>query len=334
MLEKQFGEGIIVGAENVLDKNRVVVPFSPALDLVLNGGIQEGSSVIITGRPKVGKTSSALDFAATAQRPEFRNQETGRDRNVYFFNVEGRLESRDLKGIPGLILDNGRFNVIQSKRGKILSAEEFIEIAETYIKTKPGDVFIIDSYSQLCTAGEMSAKIGDRYRADAPLLLARFCRRICNTLPVNDSIVIGITHRIANQGQGMSTWTEASGQKIQYACHVKLNALYSKSYMKDDTIIGQEIFWECSTSSLWSGPPPNLKTESLLRYGEGIDKAYELVMLGPDIGLIEKSGAWYQFPGGERAQGKEKAASLLREDKDLFDDLYSKFREMLGYDSQ
>lgn len=107
-VKKKFGDDIMRSATSVVDRESVVIPVSPALDLVLNGGIPEGSFVIFTGQPKCGKTTTSLDFAATAQKDEYQG-DSKKPRHVYYLNIEGRLKKRDLEGIPHLNLD--RFEI-------------------------------------------------------------------------------------------------------------------------------------------------------------------------------------------------------------------------------
>ena len=123
---KKFGDDIILNGNSIIDKKLITIPVSPSLDIVLNGGIPEGSFVILTGQPKCGKTTTSLDFCATAQKKEYAHSSFSEGRNVYYLNIEGRLKKRDLEGIPGL--DLTRFNVIGSKQGKILHAEEYLQI--------------------------------------------------------------------------------------------------------------------------------------------------------------------------------------------------------------
>jgi recombination protein RecA len=327
-LRDKFGDEIFVTGQSIIDKPRMTIPTTPTVDLVLGGGIKEGSLVLITGPKKVGKTTMCLDMAATAQGPKFTTPDCSNGRHVYFFNVEARLEKRDLKGIPHLITSDDRLTIIQSYKQKILTAEEFIEIAETLIKTKPGSVFIIDSLSQLCTAGEMAADIADRYRADAPLLLAKFTRRIQAALKVNNCILFGVTHQIANQGQGMSKWTEASGQKVQYASDIKIRATYQTPYTANtDTQVGQEIHLECTWSN--SGPP-GAKSTTLLRYNYGLDKAFDLVTLGTELGIIQKRTSWFRYGEENIGQGKEKASDFIRNNPDIFESINTQIKEMMG----
>jgi len=135
---KTFGDDIILSGNAVVDKKVLTIPFSPSLDIILNGGVPEGSFVVLTGQPKCGKTTSSLDFAATAQKPEYAYGSFKDGREVYYLNIEGRLKKRDLEGIPGLNLS--KFHVIGSQTGKILHAEEYLQIGERIINEIPGSI--------------------------------------------------------------------------------------------------------------------------------------------------------------------------------------------------
>ena len=161
-ITKDFGNNIILSGNAVIDKECLTIPVSPALDIILNGGIPEGSFVVLTGQPKCGKTTTSLDFAATAQQEQYSGS-SGDPRNVYYLNIEGRLKKRDLEGIPNINLD--RFNIIGSQTGKILHAEEYLQIAERIINEDPGSVLIIDSYSALCTEAEITSDMDKMQRA-------------------------------------------------------------------------------------------------------------------------------------------------------------------------
>jgi recombination protein RecA len=328
---KDFGTDIILSGSAVVDKPSLVIPVSPALDVILNGGIPEGSFVVLTGQPKCGKTTTSLSFCATAQKKEYQG-DLKKPRVVYYLNIEGRLKKRDLEGIPGL--DLSRFEVIGSQQGKILHAEEYLQIAERIINEEPGSVIIIDSYSALCTEAEITSDMDKMQRADGAKLLAKFCRKVANVIPVNKNIVIGITHLMGNPTGYGAEFKEKSGQAIAYQTDIKLRAKTFSAWTlgADGNQIGQEITWQVICSAL--GPPGGTIT-SYLRYGQGIDKQTELIVLASDMGLINKGGAWYtlEFVEGDtkpKFQGVEKVRLYLLEHPEAYDKLYTDVKGMMG----
>lgn len=328
-VQKQFGKDIILSANAVIDRQLVTIPVSPALDIVLNGGIPEGSFVIFTGQPKCGKTTTSLDFAATAQKPEYQGS-LKEPRHVYYLNIEGRLKKRDLEGIEGLDLD--RFDIIGSQQGKILHAEEYLQIGERVINEIPGSIVIIDSYSALCTEAEITSDMDKMQRADGAKLLAKFCRKVANVIPVNKNIVIGITHLMGNPGYGNAEWKEKSGQAIAYQTDVKLKAKMFRPWLSsaEGPQIGQEIDWQVVVSALG---PPGGTIKSFIRYGHGIDKAMELVTLCIDFGIIDKAGAWMTISCLEdkpKFQGVEKTRQYVVDNPEVYQKLMSILKSTMG----
>lgn len=326
---KNFGDDIIVTGNAIVDRKSVIIPVSPSLDILLNGGIPEGSFVILTGQPKAGKTSLSLDFACTAQQEKYKG-DLKNPRDVYYLNIEGRLKKRDLEGIPGLLLD--RFHVIGSQQGKILHAEDYLQIAEKIINEVPGSVVIMDSYSALCTEAEITSDMDKMQRADGAKLLAKFCRKVANVIPVNKNIVIGITHLMGNPTGYGAEFKEKSGQAIAYQTDIKLRAKSVKPWTlsADNTQIGQEIEWQVICSALGS---PGGSITSYLRYGHGIDKYTEAIILGSDMGLIHKGGAWYTLNCVEdkpKFQGTEKVRQYLVEHPEVYAKLVTNIKDMMG----
>ena len=326
---KTFGDDIILNGNAIVDRKSVIIPVSPSLDIVLNGGIPEGSFVVLTGQPKCGKTTTSLDFAATAQKPQYQGS-LKEPREVYYLNIEGRLKKRDLEGIPGLQLD--RFHIIGSQEGKILHAEEYLQIAEKIINEIPGSILIIDSYSALCTEAEITSEMDKMQRADGAKLLAKFCRKVANVIPVNKNVVIGITHLMGNPTGYGAEFKEKSGQAIAYQTDIKLRAKTFKPWLlsADSTQIGQEIEWQVVCSAL--GPPGGNIT-SYIRYGQGVDKYMEAITLGSDMGIIHKGGAWYTLTSLEdkpKFQGTEKVRQYLLDNNKAYADLVTSIKTTMG----
>jgi recombination protein RecA len=328
-VKKDFGSNIILSASSVIDKEVITIPVSPSLDIVLNGGIPEGSFVIFTGQPKCGKTVTSLDFAATAQQSQYQG-DLKKPREVYYLNIEGRIKKRDLEGIKGLDFD--RFNIIGSQQGKILHAEEYLQIAERIINEEPGSIMIIDSYSALCTEAEITSDMDKMQRADGAKLLSKFCRKVANVIPVNKNIVIGITHLMGNPTGYGAEFKEKSGQAIAYQTDIKLRA---KSFSPwklsaDGAQVGQEVDWQVLCSAL--GAPGGV-IKSYIRYGIGIDKTMELVTLCVDMGIISKGGAWYTISSLDdkpKFQGTEKLRQYVEDNPEISKALAISLYETMG----
>lgn len=316
---KQFGDAF-QNASILKEEKRIVIPTTPKIDLILNGGIPEGSFVVISGKPALGKSSLALQIAANAQK--LPNEKFG-ERKVFYFDIEGRIKERDIFDNKRLNTDPEAFQLVRSSPGNILYAEEFLGIGEKLINAYPGSVFIFDSFSALSSKMRQENEFGKRFRDDAPMLLADFCKRISQVISINKSIVMGITHIIANQGMSRATWVEASGQKIQYQADVKLAGLYYKEWLDKEERVGQEVHWECHKSALG---PPGGEAKAWLRYGHGYDEVIEYIEMAVDMGIVKKGGAWLSY-GDVKLQGIAKFANYLTENPDVFDEISNDVRD-------
>ena len=220
--------------------------------------------------------------------------------------------------------------MIGSQQGKILHAEEYLQIGERIINEIPGSILIIDSYSALCTEAEITSDMDKMQRADGAKLLAKFCRKVANVIPVNNNVVIGITHLMGNPTGYGAEFKEKSGQAIAYQTDIKLRAKKFTAWTAtaDSAQIGQEIEWQVLCSSL--GAPGGTIT-SYIRYGQGIDRQMELLMLASDIGVIHKGGSWYTLTSVEdkpKFQGTEKLRQYLFEHPDVYESILLQVKEM------
>ena len=319
---KKYGD-IIANGQHFIDHPKRIISVSPALNNILGNGIHEGSFVVLAGPPKVGKSLIALHFAGNAQKV---------GRKVFYLNIEGRIKERDLAGIKHL--DKSKLTIIRSIKGKILTAEEFLRIAKQLITDEPESVIILDSVSQLCTEKEMDSNVGDVGRNNVHISLGTFCRQIAGILPINNNIVIAITHLIANTSGYGSPFSESGGNKIKYQVDIKLRARKSIDWSlgQDKDPIGIITTWE--TEAVAGNVTPGRKAESYLRFGLGIDVVAELVILAINTGFIEKKGAgWYILSFLEdkpKIQGQENIISYLQNNQESYDKLYKLIQDMFG----
>lgn len=342
-IEKKWGKKVMVSASSIMDEPQVVIPVGPMLDISLSGGIPEGTWASISGPPKVGKTTSLLSFAAMCQRPEYGG------RRVHYFNIEKRLKRKNLGGIKGLDLDEKKFVIYESNPDMILSGDDHLEMAIHVLQTDPGAVVILDSVSALVQSAVLDGGLGTETRGGGAKLMSQFIDIVASVVPVRKSIVLGVTHLIADTSGRSQGKVEKTSNRWLYQADVRLKATWAESWMvggskgKDgESVGGREIgklvHWVCQESALG---PPGIKCVSYLRYGVGVDRVYELFEMAKSAGLIQASGAWYElsFLNGHadlengkvpKVQGGEKAYALLAKNESWQRLLESEVRKFLA----
>lgn len=344
---KEYGK-IMSSGTDVLNekKNYKMLSIGPILDIALGGGVKEGSWVMLTGDAKSGKSTSSLQMAANAQRD---------GRKVIYLDVEGRLKEMNFE-IDGL--DPEKMTII-APEDKPLPAEVFLDIGYK-LMTDPeyhGALMIIDSLSSLIPEKELTGDMTPG-RAGLPKLLSIFTKKMGQVLPRQRGIIICITHYIANtSGYGAAKMADG-GNKIQYQADTRLEV---RSNGKISAVtpwvdgngeqIGQIVNWKILCSSVG---PPGGNAQSYIRYGHGIDRCQEFLILGQDVGLIDKAGAWVKFlylatekdflkatfpdidtEDEEKClkslnfQGEAKAYDFLKNNPEALNILENKIREML-----
>lgn len=314
-------EGNYLPASFILDHPKNTISISPALDIILAGGWQEGTIGILESAPKVGKTTLALKIASKAQ------QQLGRV--VIYVSVESRLSVKNLKGIPGLDLSDDKFKIISSKKGDMLSTEQFLERTEQAINEFPGCLVIFDSFSSLSSADEKTKGYGEGYGGmDSRKLEGQFARRIAPIILSNESTLIGIAHRTTNIG-GKGTSAKVSDAVLY---HHDIRLFLKKSYPDGDWVagkkmIGQKVIIECITSALGS---PGGKCNGWLKYGYGFLDEAELAELAIDLSLIDKSGSWYHLEKyDQKAQGFDGLCQLISSDITIYNELLEEVKSVL-----
>jgi len=306
---KKYGPVVRSGSEIFEERSSFqVIPVSPALDIALGGGLVEGSWATFMGDPKSGKTTTALQFAATCQSEEYGN------RPVIYMDVEGRLKSMNLSGVHGLNTEEIK---VVGATDEPMSAEQYLNIAESYIKQTPNCVMIIDSISALIPEKELIDDVNAQFRPSLPKLLKNWCKKLGGIVPRQRAIVVMIVHLIANTSGFGKTKVPDGGRGIQYQTDNILEIRYIKPWEVGGSQIGQMIHWKIMTSA--AGGFPGSEAQSWLRYGHGIDKTQELFIMAVDLDLIGKAGAWYTC--NYLVENVDKFSALLKDnDIDIEDE--------------
>lgn len=328
-IQKQFGKVVSRGSELLSSKKTLKsLTVSPAFDLALNGGILEGTWTIISGDAKVGKSSLCLQICKNAQ---------DEGRQAIYIDGESRLKAYNLSGTEGLDLE--RVTVIHSpEEGELLSAEDFLKIAETLMK-KPeykGAVVVIDSCSSLVPRSELDGDPSGSLRTSLPKLLSHWIKKNSQVVTNNKIILLIITHYITNTSGYGKVKIPDCGVMVQYQADTRIDAAKVEPWLEGDKKIGQIVNWKISCSSMGAS---GTECVNYIRFNKGVDKEKEIIELAEAFSIIEKAGAWYSIPflagNGEfeeapKFQGQSKIYDFLVERKDIFDQVKEKVNEMVN----
>ena len=350
-INKKYGAIVESGTEVLASlENFKTIGISPALEIALGGGLREGSCVVMTGDPKTGKTTTALYFAAKAQKE---------GKNVIYFNTEGRLTKENFKGIKDL--DISKIKIVQATdKEPLVSAERYLNSLEKYIKGTPDLVAIVDSTSSMVPQDELDGEIRTGVRNALPRLLSMFFKRISGDVARMKAICIFITHNIANTGGSRYSPNKMAdcGNMLQYQAGTNMVITHRGKWEvpKDSgNHVGQIANWLIKTSA--AGGTPLKTTESWIRYGVGIDECQEVAQIASEFAMIDRSGAWYTVtcavenredptikswlienevdPEDEEAvtkafkfQGMERVTNFLETNEDITNFIYQQIREV------
>jgi len=315
-------ESNILSGQFLIDNPKPILSVSPNLNLSFGGGIPDGSIMMISGKPKVGKSSLCLHLSKKAQE---------KGKNVHYNDIECRLKKRDIEGIQGL--DPNKINIIRSAKGNILCAEKHLDIVDKITRDDPGSLIIMDSISQLYAEKQLDGDIGEVGRDPTKIMLSEFCKRLQGTVPINGNIIVMIVHLISNTSGYGNPWNESGGNKIQFAADIKMRCKNIEPWTvgsgEKQRQVGQIVRWQIDTTAL--NAPPGRICKSYLRYGFGIDECAEIVDTGMELGLITKKGSWYRCEalGDRQFQGQENFTENLRENRTDLIKVMEAIKEMI-----
>jgi len=325
-IEREYGKGIITSANTIIERKRDILKTVLSLDLALTGGIPSGTTVLLSGKPKSGKTSLCLQILKNAIED---------NRSAFYMDIERRCSQSLLKTIQGL--DTSKLKIIKSTPEQILNAEAWLNILERTIKDNKRAVIVIDSIAMLSTLAEMSEAVGDnRDMAGTPKLLASFFRKTQQVIDDNDCILIFISQLITNREQGGKKYVERGGMAVQYANSIWLNVNWTKLWDKDvetNSPHGQDMMVSIICSALGK---PFIPCSIPLRFGSGVDYTKDILINAENMGIIERSGAWYSVPmflddkkEALRFQGFTKLYEFFKNNKDKLIEIDDNMRKVL-----
>jgi recombination protein RecA len=316
-IERQFGKGSIMkmSADRVLD-----IPFIPtgslSLDLALGiGGVPRGRVVEIFGPESSGKTTLALHIAAEAQ---------ARDGMVAFIDAEHALDVSYARKL-GVDVDN--LLVSQPDTG-----EQALDIAEILVRSGAMDLLIIDSVAALVPRAEIEGEMGDQHVGLQARLMSQALRKLTATISKSMTCVIFINQMRMKIGVMFgSPETTTGGNALKFYASQRLDIRRIGAIKEGDQVVGNRTRVKVVKNKI---APPFKEAEFDIIYGRGISREGDVLDLGVNLGIIEKSGSWYSYKGERLGQGRENAKRFLAESKDLMDELTDIIKEKTGLKKQ
>ncbi|MFL5165875.1 MAG: recombinase RecA [Microvirga sp.] len=312
-IERAFGKGSIMrlgkGAKPV--EIETVSTGSLGLDIALGvGGLPRGRVIEIYGPESSGKTTLALHVIAEAQR-------TGGV--CAFVDAEHALDPIYARKL-GVNLDD--LLISQPDTG-----EQGLEIADTLVRSGAIDVLVVDSVAALTPKAELDGEMGDVQPGLQARLMSQALRKLTGSISRSKTMVIFINQiRMKIGVMYGSPETTTGGNALKFYASVRLDIRRIGSIKKGEEVIGNETKVKVVKNKV---SPPFKTAEFDILYGEGISREGEIIDMGVEAKVLEKSGAWYAYEGEKIGQGKDNAREFLRENADLAVEIENKVREAL-----
>src|SRR3990167_8167383 len=301
-IEKQFGKGSIMRLEKetaVAADIPIISTGSPAVNIALGiGGVPRGRVVEIFGPESSGKTTLTLHIIAEAQRG---------GGTAAFIDAEHAL---DLEYAKRLGVKTNDLLLSQPDTG-----EQALEIAEVLIRSGAIDVLVIDSVAALVPRAEIEGEMGDAHMGLQARLMSQALRKLTSTISKSKTCMIFINqirHKIGVMFGNPETTT--GGNALKFYASVRIDIRKIGAIKQGEDVIGNRTWVKVVKNKL---APPFKDAELDILYNEGISREGDLIDMGVQASVVEKSGAWFSYGGDRIGQGREAARLYLKEHSDI-----------------
>ncbi len=312
-IEKQFGKGSVMrmGDAGAIRNVEVVSTGSLGLDIALGvGGLPRGRVVEIYGPESSGKTTLTLHVVAEAQRL---------GGTCAFVDAEHALDPL-YAGHLGVKMDE--LLVSQPDTG-----EQALEITDMLVRSGAVDVVVVDSVAALTPKAEIEGEMGDSHVGLQARLMSQALRKLTGNINRSNCMVVFINQIRMKIGVMFgSPETTTGGNALKFYASVRLDIRRIGSLKKGEEVIGNETKVKVVKNKV---APPFKQAEFDILYGEGISREGEIIDLGAQHGLIDKSGAWYSYGGNRIGQGKDNVRLFLKENPAMAQEIEAKIRAKL-----
>jgi recombination protein RecA len=313
-IERAFGKGSIMklGSHETAADIEVIATGSLGLDIALGiGGLPRGRVIEIYGPESSGKTTLALHVIAEAQRA---------GGTCAFIDAEHALDPAYARKL-GVNVDD--LLISQPDAG-----EQALEITDTLVRSGAIDVLVIDSVAALVPRAELEGEMGDSHVGLQARLMSQALRKLTGSISRSRAMVIFINQiRLKIGVMFGNPETTTGGNALKFYASVRLDIRRIGAIKERDQVIGNQTRVKVVKNKM---APPFKVVDFDIMYGEGISKRGELIDLGVQAGVVEKSGSWFSYDGQRIGQGRENAKAYLREHPETADAIEHAIRANAG----
>ena len=314
-IEKQFGKGSIMKlGENKHMKVDVVSSGCLSLDIALGvGGYPKGRIIEIYGPESSGKTTFALQAIAEHQKLGGR---------AAFIDAEHALDPEYAKKLG--------VNIDELLLSQPDTGEQALEICEALVRSEALSIVVIDSVAALVPQAEIDGEMGDSHVGLQARLMSQALRKLSGTINKTQTTCIFINQLREKVGVMFGNpETTPGGRALKFYASIRLDIRRNEQLKMGDGVVGNRTTIKVVKNKV----APPFKTAVVdIMYGEGVSREGEIIDLGVEAGIIEKSGSWFSYNGEKLGQGKENVKLLLKDNKELKDEIEHKVREFYDID--
>ena len=312
-IEKDFGKGSIMKLGDEQIENIEVIPTgSIALDNALGvGGYPKGRIIEIYGPESSGKTTLAIHAIAEAQKA---------GGIAAFIDAEHAFD-RFYAAKLGVDVDN--LWISQPDNG-----EQALQIADQLISSSAIDILVIDSVAALTPKKEIEGDMGDNVVGLQARLMSQALRKLTSTISKTNTTCIFINQLRDKIGIMFGNpETTTGGNALKFYASVRLDIRKASAIKDGENVLGNLVRVKVVKNKV---APPFRKAEFEITFGEGISKIGEIIDLGVEYNIIQKSGSWFSYDGSKLGQGRDAAKALLKDNPELAEEIEAKVREALA----
>lgn len=316
-IEKQFGKGSIMKLGEQSDRKVSAVPSgSVALDVALGvGGYPRGRIIEIYGPESSGKTTVSLHAIAEVQ---------AKGGQAAFIDVEHALD-------PAYSQKLG-VNIDELLLSQPDTGEQALEIAEALVRSGAVDIIVIDSVAALVPKAEIEGEMGDSHVGLQARLMSQALRKLSGAINKSNTIAIFINQIREKIGVMFGNpETTPGGRALKFYSSVRLEVRRAEQLKQGNDVVGNKTKIKVVKNKV---APPFRVAEVDIMYGEGISREGEIIDMGSDLDIIQKSGSWYSYNDDRLGQGRENAKLFLKENEGLRLEIMQKIRDHYNLDGE